>query len=62
MPRIVLYPFSYFDVRSRKWWRGRYVCELWEIAERYAAFRIVGAPEVRDVEDEITRRFPTAPT
>lgn len=47
-----MYPFEYFDVRTRRWWRARYVCQFWEISERYAAFRIIGAPEVRDGPDD----------
>jgi hypothetical protein len=43
MPRLELYPFRYFDIRRRRWWwKARYVCELWEIAARYPAFKIIG--------------------
>lgn len=52
MTRIQLYPFSYFDIRTRKWWRARYVCELEAIAQRYAAFKVTGAPEIREVPDD----------
>jgi hypothetical protein len=47
--RIVLYPFSWFDLRRRKWTRGRYVAQIDALAERYDCFRIEGKPEVRDV-------------
>lgn len=58
---IVLYPFRYFDIRTRKWWRARYLCEIGEISERYAAFKIIGQPEVRHVPDDVRDRFPTRP-
>lgn len=47
--RIALYPFSYFDLRRRKWLRARYVASLEQMAERYPCFRIEGAPEIREV-------------
>ena len=46
--RIVLYPFEHFDLRTRRWLRARYVAQLEEIAMRYPAFRVTGAPEIRD--------------
>jgi hypothetical protein len=49
--RLVLYPFNYFDLVHRRWYRARYVCELEEMAVRYPAFRITGKPEVRIVGD-----------
>lgn len=42
-----LYPFAYFDPLRRKWMRARYVATLEDIAKRYPAFRITGAPELR---------------
>jgi hypothetical protein len=45
--RIELYPFRYYDIRTRRWWKARYVCRLEEIAVRYAAFQITGRPEIR---------------
>ncbi len=46
--RVELYPFSYFDLMRRKWMRARYRAEFDVIATRYGAFRIEGAPEVRE--------------
>ena len=46
--RVVLYPFSYFDPRRRRWMRARYLAEFEEIALRYGAFRIEGPPEIRE--------------
>ena len=36
----------------RRWLKARYVANFDEIALRYGAFRIEGAPEVREVSDE----------
>lgn len=47
--RIELYPFSYYDLMRRKWQRARYRARLDVIAERYPAFKIEGAPEIREV-------------
>ena len=47
--RVALYPFSYFDIRRRKWLRARYVASLAQMAQRYPCFRIEGAAEIRDV-------------
>ena len=49
--RIELYPFSYFDLMRRKWVRARYRAQLQTIAERYPAFQITGAAEIRDGGD-----------
>jgi hypothetical protein len=46
--RITLFPFSYFDLRTRRWVRARYRARLEEIAVRYPAFRIAGPPEIRE--------------
>ena len=46
--RVVLYPFSYFDLLRRRWMRARYVAEFEEIAVRYGCFRIEGPPEIRE--------------
>lgn len=62
MPTIALYPFRFYDLVTRKWWRARYVCELPQIAERYAAFQIIGRPELREVPDKPELGlFPPAP-
>jgi hypothetical protein len=34
---LLLYPFRYFDPVRKRWVRARYVAELREIAELYAA-------------------------
>lgn len=52
MARLVLHPFRYYDIRTRKWWRARYVAEILEIAERYAAFQVIGQPEIREGGDD----------
>lgn len=52
MKRIELYPFEYFDPMRRRWVRGRYVAAIDEIGTRHGAFRIAGAPEVREVPDD----------
>lgn len=59
--RIELYQFEYFDELRKKWMRARYRCQLAAIAERHKLFRTIGDPEVRDVEDDPAKRFPTAP-
>lgn len=50
------YRFEFFDVPSRRWIRARYRAEIETIAPRYAAFRIVGEPEVRELggSDQLT--------
>lgn len=48
---LTLYPFRYFDLMRRKWYSGRYVATIEEIAARHAAFRIVGAPEIREISE-----------
>jgi hypothetical protein len=49
---LVLFPFRFFDVRRRRWHRGRYVATIDAIAERHAAFQITGTPEVRRTDDD----------
>lgn len=46
MEAIALYPFRFFDLRTRRWYRGRYKARLDIIAERYPAFQIIGQPEL----------------
>jgi hypothetical protein len=53
MPRtLALYPFRFYDLVRRRWFRGRYVAEIHEIAERHAAFQLIGEPEIRVVPDD----------
>ena len=46
--RIVLYPFSYYDLMRRKWMRARYDATIENIAARGAPFRIEGKSEIRE--------------
>jgi hypothetical protein len=59
--RIELYAFEYFDERRQKWQRARYKAQLAAIAETHKLFRTIGEPEVREVNDDPAKRFPTAP-
>jgi hypothetical protein len=43
-----LYPFRFFDLVTRRWWRARYVAEFNDIVARYPAFQITGRPELRE--------------
>ena len=52
MPRLELFAFRYRDPRTRKWIRARYVATREEIAQRHAAWEIVGLAEIRDVDPE----------
>ena len=48
VPRLELFPFSYFDPMRKRWIRARYVASLDEIKQRYAQYRIEGQPEIRE--------------
>ena len=48
MSSIALYPFRHFDIARRRWVIARYRAQLQTIAERYPAFQITGAAEIRD--------------
>jgi len=48
---IALYPFRYFDIARRRWVIARYRARLQTIAERYPAFQITGAAEIRDGDE-----------
>lgn len=59
--RVELFPFEYFDERRQKWQRARYRAQLTAIADTYKRFRIVGEPEIREVDEDPAKRFPTPP-
>jgi hypothetical protein len=59
--RIELYAFEYFDERRQKWQRARYKAELAAIAVRHKQYRTLGEPEIREVNDDPAKRFPTQP-
>ena len=50
MPRLFLYHFRYRTKVTGKWVRARYVAERDEIAARHAERKIIGPPEIRDVD------------
>src|SRR3954471_4481133 len=52
MPRLELFPFRYRDRLTGKWVKARYVAERHEIAARYAEWKIIGPPQIRDVDRE----------
>jgi len=59
-PRLELFPFRFRDPITGKCVRARYVAELHEIKQRYAEFKIIGAPEVRKVRSD-ARHFTPHP-
>ena len=59
--RIELQGFEYFDARRQRWTRARYKATREDIAQRYPLHRLVGEPEVREVEDDLAKRLPTKP-
>jgi hypothetical protein len=59
--RIELYAFEYFDETRKRWLRGRYIATKANIEARYPRHRIIGEPEIREVNDDPAKRFPTAP-
>jgi hypothetical protein len=59
---LQLFDFEYFDELRRRWLRGRYRAAKIDIAERYPQHRLLGEPEVREVNDDPAKRFPTAPS
>lgn len=53
MPRTVaLYPFRFFDLRTRRWHRARYVATIDQMTVSHEAVQVLGAPEIRDVPDD----------
>jgi hypothetical protein len=59
--RLELYAFEYFDELKKRWMLARYRATKAEIAARYPLHRVVGEPEIREVEDDPGKRFPTPP-
>ena len=54
-------PSSTSTKLRKRWVRGRYRATRTEIAARYSVHRIMGEPEIRAVEDDPRKRFPTKP-
>jgi hypothetical protein len=48
---IELFAFEFRDPMRRRWTRARYRATREEIAARYAEFRIIGEPELREITD-----------
>jgi len=51
MPPLQLLPFRFRDPVTGKWVKARYVAEQHEVAARYAAWEIIGPPEIREVQN-----------
>lgn len=45
---LVLYPFRYFDLPTRKWVKARYKATLDQLCDRHDCFQITGMPEKRE--------------
>ena len=48
---LLLYPFRFRDPLTGRWVKARYVAEMEAIRSRYAAYEILGPPEVREVSE-----------
>jgi hypothetical protein len=51
MPHLELYHFEYFDPLRKRWLRARYVASREAIAARHPQHRLVGEPEIRELQD-----------
>jgi hypothetical protein len=58
MARLELFLFRYRDARTGRWTLSRYRAERHEIAARYAEFELIGAPEIREIDEERQRFSP----
>ena len=58
MGRFELFAFRFRDPVTGKWIRARYRAERHEIAQRYADYRIIGPPEIRDGDPDAPRFTP----
>lgn len=48
---LLLYPFESFDPVRRRWVKARHVATLEDLGRDGHPFRVVGAPERREVRD-----------
>lgn len=49
MPRLALYSFTFRDPLTGKWIHARHKMQVPELQRAYAAWEIIGAPEIREI-------------